>query len=140
MSFQSSKFHSFSIKSSVNGLLVFAVNFYLFLKFRKNVNKKKTGDPNKSLQDPNIAGETWCFRCRWEDLTFPLVLNYADVMREEALKREKEETLKLIAKKKKQQEEEEVAPEKPPTDSSAVALKSQEKELVGPIAGRWRCY
>ena len=55
-------------------------------------------------------------------------------MREEALKREKEETLKLNAKKKKQQEEEEVAPEKPPTDSSAVALKSQEKELVGPIA------
>ncbi|KAL5548011.1 hypothetical protein UlMin_003242 [Ulmus minor] len=35
----------------------------------------------------------------------PSVRTYADVMREEALKREKEETLRLIAKKKKDEEE-----------------------------------
>ncbi|KAK7306536.1 hypothetical protein VNO77_44483 [Canavalia gladiata] len=35
----------------------------------------------------------------------PSVRTYADVMREEALKREKEETLKAIAKKKKEEEE-----------------------------------
>ena len=44
----------------------------------------------------------------------PSVSTYADVMREEELKREKEETLKLIAKKKQQQEEEEVAPKSRP--------------------------
>ncbi|CAL0334354.1 unnamed protein product [Lupinus luteus] len=43
----------------------------------------------------------------------PTVRTYADIMREEALKREKEETLKLIAKKKKEEEEaEKSAPEK----------------------------
>ncbi|KAK7302947.1 hypothetical protein RJT34_13844 [Clitoria ternatea] len=42
----------------------------------------------------------------------PSVRTYADVMREEALKREKEETLKAIAKKKK--EEEEAAKAAPP--------------------------
>ncbi|KAK7412454.1 hypothetical protein VNO78_03916 [Psophocarpus tetragonolobus] len=42
----------------------------------------------------------------------PSVRTYADVMREEALKREKEETLKAIAKKKK--EEEEAAKSAPP--------------------------
>ncbi|XP_050264513.1 uncharacterized protein LOC126708689 [Quercus robur] len=58
----------------------------------------------------------------------PLVRTYADVMREEALKREKEETLKLIAKKKKQQqEEEETAPEKPPADSSAAAAAAPKR-------------
>ncbi|KAE9599335.1 hypothetical protein Lal_00044071 [Lupinus albus] len=35
----------------------------------------------------------------------PTVRTYADIMRDEALKREKEETLKLIAKKKKEEEE-----------------------------------
>ncbi|XP_020232307.1 splicing factor 3B subunit 1 [Cajanus cajan] len=42
----------------------------------------------------------------------PSVRTYADIMREEALKREKEETLKAIAKKKK--EEEEAAKAAPP--------------------------
>uniref|UniRef100_A0A368UH41 TOG domain-containing protein n=1 Tax=Glycine max TaxID=3847 RepID=A0A368UH41_SOYBN len=42
----------------------------------------------------------------------PSVRTYADIMREEALKREKEETLKAIAKKKK--EEEEAAKDAPP--------------------------
>ncbi|OIV96195.1 hypothetical protein TanjilG_14872 [Lupinus angustifolius] len=43
----------------------------------------------------------------------PNVRTYADIMREEALKREKDETLKLIAKKKKEEEEAgKAAPEK----------------------------
>lgn len=43
----------------------------------------------------------------------PTVRTYADVMREEALKREKEETLKAISKKKKEEEEAaKAAPEK----------------------------
>ncbi|CAL5183216.1 unnamed protein product [Lathyrus oleraceus] len=43
----------------------------------------------------------------------PSVRTYADIMREEALKREKEETLRAISKKKKEEEEaKKVAPEK----------------------------
>ena len=44
----------------------------------------------------------------------PSISTFAGVMREVELKREKKETLKLIAKKKQQQEEKEVAPKSRP--------------------------
>ncbi|WVY94746.1 hypothetical protein V8G54_033834 [Vigna mungo] len=47
-----------------------------------------------------------------EKTSDPLVRTYGDIMREEALKREKEETLKAVSKKKK--EEEEAAKATPP--------------------------
>ncbi|KAK9943941.1 hypothetical protein M0R45_009530 [Rubus argutus] len=49
----------------------------------------------------------------------PSVRTYAEIMREEALKREKEETLRLIAKKKK--EEEESGKAAPPSEKAASA-------------------
>ncbi|KAJ7968251.1 splicing factor 3B subunit 1 [Quillaja saponaria] len=52
----------------------------------------------------------------------PSVRTYADVMREEALKREKEDTLRLIAKKKKEEEEAaKAAPEKGKDSGAAAA-------------------
>ncbi|KAF2294141.1 hypothetical protein GH714_007833 [Hevea brasiliensis] len=59
----------------------------------------------------------------------PSVRTYADVMREEALKREKEETLKAIAKKKK--EEEEAAKEGRETTAAAT------KEAAPKRRNRW---
>ena len=55
----------------------------------------------------------------------PSVRTYADVMREQALKREKEETLKAIAKKKK--EEEEAAKAAPPHAPPAQQQQQQQK-------------
>ena len=58
----------------------------------------------------------------------PSVRTYADVMREEALKREKEETLRLIAKKKKEEEETaKVAAEKGETSAAAVPQKRRNR-------------
>ncbi|XP_057718978.1 uncharacterized protein LOC130933398 [Arachis stenosperma] len=55
----------------------------------------------------------------------PSVRTYADVMREQALKREKEETLKAIAKKKK--EEEEAAKAAPPQAAPQQQQQQQQK-------------
>jgi splicing factor 3B subunit 1 len=51
----------------------------------------------------------------------PSVRTYAEIMREEALKREKEETLRAISKKKKEEEENaKAAPEKSQSQSQQV--------------------
>ncbi|KAL1336225.1 hypothetical protein HN51_030621 [Arachis hypogaea] len=55
----------------------------------------------------------------------PSVRTYADVMREQALKREKEETLKAIAKKKK--EEDEAAKAAPPQAAPAQQQQQQKR-------------
>ncbi|XP_062024324.1 uncharacterized protein LOC133740394 [Rosa rugosa] len=55
----------------------------------------------------------------------PSVRTYAEIMREEALKREKEETLRLIAKKKK--EEEESGKAAPPPSDKAGAQKRRNR-------------
>lgn len=58
----------------------------------------------------------------------PAVRTYADVMREEALKREKEETLRAIAKKKKEEEEAaKAAPEKGKEADAAAAPKRRNR-------------
>ncbi|XP_061365450.1 uncharacterized protein LOC133308768 [Gastrolobium bilobum] len=77
------------------------------------------------------------------------VRTYADVMREEALKREKEETLKLIAKKKKEEEEEaKAAPDKAQQkrrnrwdmsqdDGAAKKAKTSDWDMPDTTPGRW---
>ncbi|XP_021718316.1 splicing factor 3B subunit 1-like [Chenopodium quinoa] len=53
------------------------------------------------------------------------VRTYADVMREEALRREKEETLRLIAKKKKEEEEQKKSLEEEKGAGGGVAAQAQ---------------
>ncbi|KAJ1424460.1 TOG domain [Sesbania bispinosa] len=79
----------------------------------------------------------------------PSVRTYADVMREEALKREKEETLKAIAKKKKEEEEAaKAAPEKAQQkrrnrwdqsqeDGAAKKAKTSDWDMPDTTPGRW---
>lgn len=58
----------------------------------------------------------------------PSVRTYGDIMREEALKREKEDTLRLISKKKKEEEEAaKAAPEKGDKAAAAVPQKRRNR-------------
>ncbi|XP_004485595.1 uncharacterized protein [Cicer arietinum] len=104
---------------------------------RRRLNQILSPDRN----DPFTAGE------KTPD---PSVRTYADVMREEALKREKEETLRAISKKKKEEEEAaKAAPEKSQQqkrrnrwdqsqdEGGAKKVKTSDWDAPDTTPGRW---
>ncbi|EEF36520.1 Splicing factor 3B subunit, putative [Ricinus communis] len=65
----------------------------------------------------------------------PSVRSYAEVMKEEALKREKEETLRLIAKKKKEEEE---AAKEGKVSNGVAGVKEKEVKESGAVVSKRR--